>query len=144
LKLKSRSDAAELEELARKYPDPNKWSKQGEGLKFFAMEADAFERREDGSSFTAGFYYEVLYKWMSYYVHAVEPSTPNHVTLSGDFFRVHQGAGTSRLGIHACGTAYMSVHINLMRILRYFNMEYPQSLADLFESTTEQHRKSGQ
>lgn len=143
LKLKPRGDAAELEELARKYPDPNKWSKQGEGLKFFAMEADSFERREDGTPFTSGFYYEVLCKWMSYYVHAVEPSTSAHITLPGDFFRVHQGAGTSRLGIHACGTAYISVHLNLARILRYFNMKYPQSLADLFESTTEQFRKSG-
>lgn len=143
LKPSLRGDATELEDLARKYPDSNRWSKQGEGLKFFAMEADAFERREDGSPLTAGFYYEVLYKQMSYYVHAVEPSTPDHVTLPGDVFRVHQGAGSSRFGVRACRTAYLSVHLNLMRILRYFNMEYPQHLSELYESTTAQYRKSG-
>lgn len=143
LKLKPRSDATELEELAKKYPDPNRWSKQGEGLKYFAMETDAFEKREDGSSFNAGFYYEVLYKWMSYYVHAVEPSTPDHVTLPGDVFRVHQGAGSSCLGIDACRTGYLSVHLDLMRILRYFNLEYPEHLSNLYGNTTEKYRKSG-
>lgn len=137
LNVKPRDDTAELAKLAEKYPDPNKWSKQGEGLKYFAMEPDAFEKREDGSPLTSEFYYEVLYKWMSYYVHAVEPSTPAHITVPGDRFKVHRGAGTSQLGKDALRVAFLSVHLNLIRVLRYLNMDYPAELMSLYDATVQ-------
>lgn len=137
LKVGPRDDAAELEKLAEKYPDPNRWSKQGHGLKYFAAETDTWEKHDDGSPLNEEFYYEVLYKWMSYYVHAVEPSTPTHVTVPGDRFKVHQGAGSSRLGLHAIRTSFLSVHLNLLRILRYFNMDYPEDLISQYEATTQ-------
>jgi hypothetical protein len=139
LKPKSRDDAVELQKLAEKYPDPNKWSKQGQGLRYFATEFDTSEKRDDGSPLTSEFYYEVLYKWMSYYVHAVQPSTPTHITVPGDRFKVHRDAGTSQLGNDALRVAFLSVHINLMRVLRYFNMIYPEELMSLYDATVQTH-----
>lgn len=139
-KVKPRNDAAELEKLAERYPDPHRWSTQGQGLKYFATEIDNFEKREDGSPLTEEFFYEVLYKWMSYYVHAAEPSTHEHVVVPGDRFKVHQSAGKSRLGDDALRVSFLSVHLNLIRVLRYFNMSYSEALMAEFESAAQTYK----
>jgi hypothetical protein len=140
MKLKVRDNAPNLEKLAAAYKSPHKWHDCPNGLKDFAAEVDSFETREDGSPLDALFYYEILYKWMSHYVHVTEPSIEStHVTLPGDSFRVHPGAGTSRLGNKALRPAFLSVHLNLLRVLRYLNMEYPEIMAGKYEAIVSEY-----
>jgi hypothetical protein len=74
LSLKKLSDAAAIEELAKAYKSPHKWSDEPGGLKGFASEKDNFVLRDDGTPADELFYYEILYKWMSHYVHVTEPA----------------------------------------------------------------------
>jgi hypothetical protein len=107
VKLSPRPDADELTRLAAAYRNPHHWSDPAHRLSYFASEPDSFETREDGSPLDQSFYYEVIYKWMSYYVHAAESSLdPYHITLPGDPFRVHPGAGLSTRGGDAVRIAY--------------------------------------
>jgi len=79
MSLRVRADAGQLADLASEYKDPHRWSEHNLG--YFASEPDSFEKREDGIPLDQLFYYEVLYKWMSYYVHAAETcarSVPYH------------------------------------------------------------------
>ena len=90
MSLTVRADAAELAELASNYKDPHRWSEHN--LKYFASEPDSFEKRDDGTPMDQPFYYQALYKWMSYYVHAAEPALdPFHITVPSDTFRFIQG-----------------------------------------------------
>jgi hypothetical protein len=131
--LSRRSDAKELAEFAALYKDPNRWSEQGHGLKYFASEIDTFETTADGSPLNESFYHEVLYKWMSYYVHTTESCLDKHVTLPGRTYAVHPGQGTSTLGEHALRVSYQFVRLNLLRILRCLNMDHPEELMARYE-----------
>jgi len=94
-----------------------------------------FERAADGSPLNEFFSYEILYKWMSHYVHAtVHSIEPAHVTLPGDRFRVHPGDGRSDLGCEALLFSFQAVQMNLIRILRYFNMSFPDNLQSQYEA----------
>jgi Family of unknown function (DUF5677) len=138
--VKMRPDAAELAGLASNYKDPHRWSEHN--LKYFASEPDSFEKREDGTPLDQLFYYEALYKWMSYYVHAAEPALdPFHITVPGDTFKVHPGAGQSTRGADALRMSYQFIHITLFRVLRYFNMSYPSALQDLYEQVLHDYVK---
>jgi hypothetical protein len=61
--------AGDLERLAAAYRNPHRWSECPDGLKGFAAEPDTHETRPDGSPLDENFYYDVIYKWMSFYVH---------------------------------------------------------------------------
>ena len=127
-KLKRRSDAMEIEKLAGAYRCPHRWHDEKDGIKTFASEDDSFERAADGSPLRDSFSYEIPYKWMSHYVHAtVQAIEPAHVTLPGDRFKVHPGDGRSSLGCEALLFSFQAVYMNLIRVLRYFNMSHPPS-----------------
>jgi Family of unknown function (DUF5677) len=133
--LKPRSDTEEIEKLAAAYKSPHKWHECPNGLKDFASEPDSFNNREDGSPLDELFYYEVLYKWMSHYVHATVTSIdPEHITLPGDTFKVHSGVGSADRGASALRSSFLNVHLNLLRVFRYFNMTVPESLKDQYEN----------
>jgi uncharacterized protein DUF5677 len=142
--LKQRSDAVELENVAAAYRSSHKWHEK-DGVKDFASEDDSFERAADGSALNEAFSYEILYKWMSHYVHAtVRSIDPGHVTVPGDRFRVHPGDGQSALGLGklALTFSFQAVQLNLFRVMRYFNMPFPdhlesqyQAVVMLFQST---------
>lgn len=137
---KKRSDAKELEQLASAYRSPHKWAECPNGVKDFASEPDSFEKRDDGSPLDELFYYEVLYKWMSHYVHVTEPCIdPAHITFPGDRFKVYPGVGRSSLGNNALRTSFLSVNLNLIRVFRYFNMTYPESLQSKYEQVVRMH-----
>lgn len=144
LTLEPRADAEAIEKLAAKYPDPNKWSAENHGLKYFAMEPSSFESREDGSPLTDGFCHEVLYKWMSYYVHAVQPSLEGHVTLPGDRFQICSGSPRSNRGDQALRTSFLCVHLNIHRIMRCFNMSYPEDLKARYEAAMHKYKDGPQ
>jgi hypothetical protein len=69
---------------------------------------------------------------MSHYVHAtVRSIEPAHVTLPGDQFRVHAGrAGelSHATGEMALMFSFQAVQLNLARVMRYFNMTFPDHL----------------
>ncbi|MCU1250674.1 MAG: hypothetical protein JWQ49_3703 [Edaphobacter sp.] len=109
------------------------------GLKAFAAEPDSFEKRNDGSPLDENFYYEVLYKWMPFYVHGtISALEQEHITINGDVFAVHPRRGHSTHGKGALKTSMLTVHLNLLRILRDFNMDYPASLSSKFENVVKQ------
>jgi hypothetical protein len=142
LSLRVRADAAELAEVASNYKDPHRWSEHN--LKYFASEPDSFEKREDGTPLDQSFYYEALYRWMSYYVHAAQPALdPLHMTVPGDTFKVHTGKGKSTRGEDALRMSYQFVHITLFRVLRYFNMDYPPLLQSLYDQVLHDYVKPG-
>jgi hypothetical protein len=121
------TDAAELERVAAEYRSPHKWSEHE--LKDFASEPDSFEKRDDGSAVDAMYTYEVVYKWMSYYVHGTQPSIdPSHVAVPGKPFTVHPRSGIPDLDRHALLVAHQVVYLNLVRVLRFLNYEFPESL----------------
>lgn len=135
----TKQKAATYRELAQSYPDPHKWAEGRKSLKAFASEPDGFETRNDGSPLDANFYYEVLYKWMSFYVHGtISALEEEHVTIDGDVFSVHPRRGRSKHGEGALRTSMLSVHLNLLRILRNLNMEYPESLLSKFQNAVRQ------
>jgi hypothetical protein len=125
------SDMSHIEKLATAYKRRHTWSAEPEGLKGLALEPDTQDLKEDGTPVDGMFGYEVMYKLASQYVHAtVSALDAAHVTPPGDFFRVHRGAGRSTMGQSALRPAYFAVHMNTLRVLRYFNMEdeYPEEL----------------
>lgn len=130
--LKERSDAAEIKRVAASYSSPHKWAENGITIKDFASEADSLERASDGAALNETFSYEIPYKWMSHYVHAtVRSIEPAHITLPGDEFRVHPGtAGELSLstGKMALMFSFQAVRLNLARVMRYFNMTFPDQL----------------
>src|ERR1017187_1011120 len=133
--LKRRSDAAEVEKCAAAYRSPHRWHDEQDGIKAFASEDDSFERAADGSPLNEAFAYEIPYKWKSHYVHATLPSIePVHVTLPGDRFRVHPGAGQSHQGLTALLFSFQAVQLNLIRVMRYFNMTFPDHLYAQYEA----------
>jgi hypothetical protein len=72
---------------------------------------------------------------MSHYVHAtVQSIEPAHVTFPGDKFRVHPGDGRSSLGCEALLFSFQGVQLNLIRILRYFNMSFLDHLQSQYEA----------
>jgi hypothetical protein len=122
------------EQLSAIYASPHKWSECSDGVKGFAAEPDSFEKREDGSPLDENFYYEVLYKWMSQYVHAtISCLEPEHITHSGEIFKVHRGAGRSRHGGGALRTSMLNVYSNLQRVMRALNMTIPEELTSRYE-----------
>jgi hypothetical protein len=126
-------------DLARAYRDPHRWAEDRKGLKSFASEPDSFEKRNDGSPLDANFYYEVLYKWTSFYVHGtISALEDEHITINGDLFSVHPRRGKSTHGEDALRISMLSVHLNLLRIFRDFNMEYPDSLSSKFENAAKE------
>lgn len=135
----TKQKAATYRKLAQSYRDPHKWAEGRKSLKAFASEPDGFETRNDGSPLDANFYYEVLYKWMSFYVHGtISALEEEHVTIDGDVFSVHPRRGRSTHGEGALRTSMLSVHLNLLRILQNLNMEYPDSLSSKFENVVKQ------
>jgi hypothetical protein len=127
-----RADAAELGELAKNYKSPHRWSEHE--IKYFASEPDAFEKKEDGTPLDELFFYEVLYKWASYYVHVTEHAVDrSHATDSGDVFKVHPGMGRSTRGEDALRLSYQLVRVTLFRVWRYFNMDFPPKLQNLYD-----------
>jgi hypothetical protein len=122
------------ERLSTIFASPHKWSECVDGVKGFAAEADSFEKREDGSPLNENFYYEVLYKWMSQYVHAtVSCLEPAHMTYPGGTFQVHCGAGRSGHGPGALRTSMLNVHLNLHRVMRTLNMTVAENIASQYE-----------
>jgi Family of unknown function (DUF5677) len=125
------NDMPRIEKMALAYKSPHSWSGVAEGLKGLAKEPDTQDFFEDGTPVDGMFGYEVMYKLASQYVHATVSALDSaHVTLPGDRFRVHRGAGRSTMGQSALRPAYFAVHMNTLRVLRYFNMEdeYPEEL----------------
>ncbi|HEX4020436.1 MAG TPA: DUF5677 domain-containing protein [Acidobacteriaceae bacterium] len=135
LDLKRPADADELDKLAAAYPNPHRWSECPDGVKGFAAEPSTSVKRDDGSPSDQLFTYEVLYKWMSHYVHGTITSIdPAHITIPGDRFRIHPGAGLSNRGKAALRTSFLNVHMNMSRVLRYFNMDIPEFLGSEYEN----------
>jgi len=134
LATKQYSDAAEIEKLSQAYKSPHRWSEAPNGVKDFASEPDTFNIHENGQPADELFYYEILYKWMSHYVHVTEPAIePEHMPLPGDEFVVHYGRGRSKHGKGAMRTSFLSVLLNMFRVFRYLNMDIPDSLKDRFD-----------
>lgn len=134
LSLRKPNDAEEIEKLAKAYKNPHRWSEAPGGVKDFASEPDTFNVRENGHPADELFYYEILYKWMSHYVHVTEPAIePTHMPLPGGEFVVQYGEGLSRHGKGALRGSFLTVFLNLLRIFRYFNMEVPDSLKERFD-----------
>jgi hypothetical protein len=135
-----RHDQDWIEKLATSYKSPHKWHNCPNGLKDFSSEIDEHETNEDGSHLDELFYYEVLYKWMSHYVHVTVPSLdPLHITAPGEEFRIHPGAGQSKRGDDAVRTSFLNVQLNTSRVLRYFNMDFPDSLKSKFDNVVTEH-----
>jgi hypothetical protein len=118
--------------MAAQYKTHTKWHEKT--LKEIAAEEDTFATRGDGSPLTDDFYYEVIYKWMSHYVHGTIVGIQGHLTEFGDPFVVHNGAARKSHGPAAIRTAFLNVSLNLTRVLRYLALEFPDSLKDKFDS----------
>ena len=127
------TNTEEIERLAAAYKSPHKWHECPNGLKDLASEVDMHEKRDDGSPLDQLFDYEVIYKSMSHYVHGTIPSIdPAHLTLPGDRFVVRPQSGYSMHGSDALRTSLLNVHLNIYRVMRYFNMNVSDQLETQF------------
>ena len=120
-----------MKRLADAYKSPHKWSECPDGVKGFASEPDSFEVREDGTPLDDNFYYEVLYKSMSQYVHAtVSGVQRDHMSFPGDRFRVHPNS-SSPYADDSLRISILSVHVIAIRIFRALNMKVPGRVSSL-------------
>jgi hypothetical protein len=86
----------ELMKLADSYPNPHKWTGMGDQTRQMAAEASTHEGTADGKPVTAGFDYEVIYKWASHFVHPTVVALETHAVENRELFRVYAGQSKAR------------------------------------------------
>jgi len=122
---------AQMLEIAKELRDPHRWS--GKSVKDLAMENDAFETLQNGSTFRWEYDYEVIYKWTSHYVHGTVVAVDEHATGPRQPFKVKGGPNVSK-GDMALFNLVIYLNRSFIAAFRSINHEIAQKMLDEFDA----------
>jgi hypothetical protein len=139
IQLRPSRDHARLMEFAKLFKNPHRWS--GKSARAMAEEADTVETDlVSGKPVNLLFDYEVLYAWLSHYVHPTIVALDQHIVDESGKFRI---AKRQRLNTGDLATFNAIVYIVRIYIwgLRILGSELPGKLATDTKAFLKRHAK---
>jgi len=89
---------SKIQAIAEDYKSPHYWAGEGMTARQMAMEPDTEEKDENGEPATYKFWYEVIFRWTSHFVHPSISGLFSHRVRPGkEIFHVHPYKGQERI-----------------------------------------------